>query len=187
MEYFKSNNLLSNDQFGFIKGRSVNIQLINLLDKWTKHLDNNDNKGIDVIYTDFEKAFDKVPHKRLIYKLKQYGINNLTLNWIKAYLDNRKHRVRINNYYSDWKNVISGIPQGSILGPFLFIIYINDMSLECNELADILLFADDAKISKNVIDINDKNKLQVALSNVARWSSMWLLSLNIIKCLTLNI
>ena len=62
MEYFKSNNLLSNNQFGFIKGLSVNIQLINLLDKWTKHLDNNDNKGIDVIYTDFEKAFDKVPH-----------------------------------------------------------------------------------------------------------------------------
>ena len=59
MEYFKSNNLLSNNQFGFIKGRSVNIQLINLLVKWTKHLDNNDNKGIDVIYTNFEKAFDK--------------------------------------------------------------------------------------------------------------------------------
>ena len=81
------------------------------MDKWTKHLDNNDNKGIDVIYTDFEKAFDKVSHKRLIYKLKQYGINNLTLNWIRAYLDNKKHRVRNNNYYSDWKNVISGIPQ----------------------------------------------------------------------------
>ena len=94
-------NLLSNNQFGFIRGRLVNIQLINLLDKWTKHLDNNDNKGIDVIYKDFKKAFDKVPHERLIYKLKLYSINNLTLNWIKAYLDNKKHRVSINNHYSD--------------------------------------------------------------------------------------
>ena len=69
----------------------------------------------------------------------------------------------------------------------MLIIYINDMPLECNELADILLFVDDAKISKNIIDINDKNKLQVALRNVAQWSSMWLLSLNIVKFLTLNI
>ena len=80
MEYFKSDNLLSKNQFGFIKSQLVNIQLINLLDTWTKHFDNNDNKSIDVIYTDFEKAVDKVHHKRLIYKLKQYGISNLTLN-----------------------------------------------------------------------------------------------------------
>ena len=70
MEYFKSNNLLSIDQFCFIKDRSVNVQLIILLDKWTKHFDNNDNKDIDVIYTDFEKAFDYVTHKKLICKLK---------------------------------------------------------------------------------------------------------------------
>ena len=70
MEYFKSNNLLSKNQFGFNKGRSVNMQLINLLDKWTKLINNNDNKRIDVIYTYFEKAFDKVPTRKLIYKSK---------------------------------------------------------------------------------------------------------------------
>ena len=77
--------------------------------------------------------------------------------------------------------------QESILGPLLSIIYINDIPLVCYELADILLFADDAKISTNIIDINDKNKLQVALNNVVQWSSTWLLSLYIIKCLALNI
>ena len=148
MEYFKSNNLLSKNQFGFVKGRSVNVQLINLLDKWAKYLDNNDNKGIDVIYTDMKKAFDKVPHKKLIYKLKQYSISNLTLNWIKAYLDTWKRRVHSNNHYSDWKDVTSDIPQENILGPLLFIIYINDMPLVCNKLDAILLFADDAKLSK---------------------------------------
>ena len=93
--------------------------------------------GIEFIYT----AFDK----RLIYKLKQYGINKLTSNWISAYLDNRKHIVCINNHYSDWKDVTSGISQGSILGRLLFIIYTNYMPLVCDELADISLFDDHAK------------------------------------------
>ena len=77
MEYFIANNLSNNNQFGLIKGPSVNIQIINLLNKWTKHFENNNNKGIDVIYTDFKQAFNKVPHKRLKYKLKQYGISKL--------------------------------------------------------------------------------------------------------------
>ena len=90
MDYLTSNNLISNKQYGFIKGRSTSIQLLNLLDKWTKHLDNN-REGVDIIYTDFEKAFDKVPHKRLLFKLKKYGIHNTVINWIQPYLSNRKH------------------------------------------------------------------------------------------------
>jgi hypothetical protein len=185
MSYLLDNKLLSNKQFGFIKGRSTSIQLLTLLDKWSKHLDNSD--GIDVIYTDFEKAFDKVPHNRLIFKIKKYGICQSVLKWITAYLRNRKHKVRLNNRFSEWKEVISGIPQGSVLGPILFVLYINDMPAVCDKIAEISLFADDAKISKILESAHSKIELQNALNNVVDWSKQWLLSLNIIKCVVLNI
>ena len=83
MEHFKVNNLFNDNQYGFIKGRSTNLQLLSVLDKWTKDLD--DGGQIDIIYTDFEKAFDKVPHRRLISKLKSYGINSGIIKWIEAF------------------------------------------------------------------------------------------------------
>ena len=100
MYYFTAYNLLSKYQFGFVKGRSTVLQFLNLLDTWTKHLDKYE--AIDVIYTDFEKAFDKVPHKRLIFKLKKYGLSQQTLIWITEYLNNRRLRATINNNYSRW-------------------------------------------------------------------------------------
>ena len=165
MNYLTSNNLISNKQYGFINGRSTSLQLLNLLDKWTKHLDNN-REGVDIIYTDFEKAFDKVPHKRLLFKLK---------------------RVRIDNKYSKWNKVTSGIPQGSVLGPILFIIYINDLPDICPECVDLTLFADDAKMSKTLVNLDDKLQLQTTLNKIVIWSKYWLLSLNINKCVALNL
>ena len=90
MQYVFPNHLLSTKQFGFIEGRSSLIRLIKLLDKWTFYLDNYD--GVDVIYTDYEKAFDKVPHNRLLFKLKKYDICDVTVNRIESYLNNRKRR-----------------------------------------------------------------------------------------------
>jgi len=92
MTYFKLNHLFSNKQFGFIKGRSTSLQLLQILDKWTELLVNRGQ--IDAIYTDLEKAFDKIPHKRLISKLSSYGLNK-EISWIEAFLNNRKQRVRI--------------------------------------------------------------------------------------------
>ena len=186
INYLISSNIISNKQFGFIKGRLTSIQLLNLLDKWTNHLDNN-REGVDIIYKDFEKAFDKVPHKRLIFKLKKYGICNTVINWIKSYLKNRKHRVKINNKYSEWKEVTSGIPQGSVLGPILFIIYINDLPEICPEGVDLNLFVDDAKMSKTLVSLDDKTQLQLALNETVNWFKEWLLSLNINKCVALNL
>jgi len=129
IKHFKDNNFFSQKQFGFIKGRSTVSQLLKMLDEWTEILEYGGH--IDVVYTDFEKAFDKVPHKRLINKLASYGIDSDTIEWIKAFLCYRKQRVKLNGKLSEWNAVLSSIPQGSILGPLLFIIFINDLSDFC--------------------------------------------------------
>ena len=99
-----------------------------------------------MIYTDLEKAFDKIPHKRLISKLSSYGLNKDIISWIEAFLNNRKQRVCIKGIFSDWVPVGSGIPQGSLLGPILFIIYINDVVKHINYGSDLYLYANDAKL-----------------------------------------
>ena len=112
------------------------------LNYWTQHLDNN--CPVDVVYLDFRKAFDSVPHRRLLKKLYGYGIQGNLLSWIEGFLLGRKQKVVLNGSCSSWTDVVSGVPQGSVLGPLLFSIYVNDIP----NLVDspILLFADDIKI-----------------------------------------
>ena len=106
----KDNDLLSDKQFGFIKGRSTVLQLLKVLDSWTETLENGG--CIDVVYCNFIKAFDKVPHRRLIGKLHSYGIKVKILDRVAAMLSHRNQRVRVNNSFSSWQEVTSGIPQG---------------------------------------------------------------------------
>ena len=125
LAHMKRHKLIATSQHGFMPRRSTNTNLITYLDYITKKLD--DNQPVDVLYLDFSKAFDKVPHQRLLQKLKCYQFPNDIINWIEAWLKNRRQRVVINGEFSDWQDVISSVVQGSVLGPILFIIYINDI------------------------------------------------------------
>ena len=179
----KINNLISNQQFGFIGGRSTVLQLLKVLDRWTEILD--EGGEIDAVYLDFMKAFDKVPHKRLLLKLKSYGVGDTVASWIESFLVGRRQRVVVNGYSSSWAPVTSGIPQGSVLGPLLFIIYIND--LPKNITSEIYLFADDTKLFRNVKTDGEANILQEDLHKLEQWSDKWLLHFHPQKCKVLDI
>jgi hypothetical protein len=174
----KVNELFSNKQFGFISGRSTSLQLLEVLDKWTEPIDKGSD--VDVIYMDFQKAFDKVPHKRLTRKAKNYMLDNPLLEWIEDFLTGRTQKVSINGSTSDWKEVTSGISQGSVLGPSLFILFINN--LPDGIKSDVYLFADDTKIFRNIIDGEDKEILQDDLENLENGSNTWLLKFHPEKC-----
>ena len=117
-------------------------------------LDEKGTKGVDSIYLDCKKAFDTVPHKRLIAKLEAYGISGKILRWIKCFLSDRSQMVCIKGVLSDSLPVLSGVPQGSVIGPLLFLIYINDLLDEISSSGK--LFANDSKIYRRIIDEVDK-------------------------------
>jgi len=129
-----------------------------------------------------EKAFDTVSHKRLISKLLSYSVNSKLIKWVKAFLNDRHFRVRVNGEFSSWFAVLSGIPQGSI-GPLLFIIYINDLPDVRNSLlTKIYVDADDTKMYRCIHDSKDSYMLQSDINKVKRWADRWLLRLNISRC-----
>ena len=182
-KYLQKHKLIKSTQHGFMKNKSC---LTNLIEFYHKLLLQHDTtKALDVIYLDFQKAFDKVPHDKLMQKVKALGISGNIGRWIENWLDNREQRVVINGEASDWKPVTSGVPQGSVLGPILFIIYINDIDTGLNN--NISKFADDTKIGKAVITENDRISLQEDLNKIIEWSEKWQMPFNINKCQLLQI
>ena len=164
VKYMKQNKLFSDKQYGFISGRSTSLQLLTVLEEWTKALD--DGFSIDCIYMDYKKAFDTVPHKRLLGKLCSYGFTDQMVGWMTSFLTGRVQKVSINNKDSKWKAVESGIPQGSVLGPILFVIYINDLPDIVTSKA--FLFVDDTKIYRVITSEEDQAKLQMDLDKPLR-------------------
>ena len=133
-----------------------------------------------MIYLDFSKAFDKVSHEKLVIKLKKYGLHDLIINWVKSWLTKRVQRVGIGGEFSNWEPVTSGVPQGSVLGPILFVIFINDLpeSLSCMRK----LYADDMKMGMKIESMADCFKLQEDLDKVSKWANDWQTVFNYKKC-----
>nr|CAD2189645.1 unnamed protein product [Meloidogyne enterolobii] len=163
------NNLFSQHQFGFIPKRSTTTQMISIITKWYEGLLNNQNT--DIIYFDFQKAFDKVPINYLLGKLHFYGIRGKIHRWIKNFLYNRTFSVRINNETSKIFYTHSGVPQGTILGPLLFTIYINDLPAKLGNQITPSLYADDLKITYSY-EVNSK-LLQDEINLVNDWAHKW--------------
>ena len=181
--FIEENGLLSNEQYGFRPGRSCITQLLVHIDKIIEILENNQNA--DVLYLDFSKAFDKVCHTTLINKLENFGIKGKILNWLKSFLDERYQKVIVGGKASEPKKVQSGVPQGTVLGPILFILYINNLP-EVLKYCAIKIFADDSKLIKSIENEQDRKMLIEDLNAVIKWADANKMELNETKFMLLQ-
>lgn len=177
--YLSVSNQVSTNQHGFLAGRSTVTNLITVTQFLSEELDKGNQ--VDVIYTDISKAFDKIIHSLLLNKLRNFGFSDSLVTFFQSYLSNRQQTVCFNGFLSPPFTQISGIPQGSNLGPLLFLIYINDLT-EAITNSSFLLFADDLKIYKAVNSHQDYVDLQADLDSVLAWCQHNGLYLNINKC-----
>ena len=184
MQHLEANNVICSHQHGFCKSKSCLTNLLEAFEDWS--LWDDTNARFDAVFLDFQKAFDSVPHVRLIYKLNKLGIRGRLLNWIEDFLRNRRQRVVVNGSESDWREVTSGVPQGSVIGPLLFICYINDLpsvmtGCECK------IFADDCKVYRKIETTEDYNILQKNLDLMSEWSKEYMLYFNPKKCVVMHL
>ncbi len=176
VRYLESYSLIRDSQHGFRYKRSC---LYNFLTFYNDLFSVHDiTRSLDIVYLDFQKAFHKVPHK-LMFNVKQLEIASNVHNWTENWLRNRKQRLVINGAASDWTTVTCGIPQGSVLGPVLFKIYINKIDVGLNKF--IGKFADDTKVGNSVISDRDRQSLQDDFNKSSAWSARWEMPFNIKK------
>ena len=175
--YFEVNNLLSEYQSGFRKGDSCTAQLLAIVEDIFKNFDANPSIDTRGVFLDISKAFDRVWHEGLVFKLKSYGINGNLLGMIKDFLSERLQRVVINGQTSSWEQILAGVPQGSILGPLLFLIYINDLPL--NIKSNVKIFADDTSLFSKVINpTTSATVLNKDMEQISTWANQWKMSFN---------
>ncbi len=175
---------LHNLQFGFLKGKSTTAQLLRVLHEIGESLDKR--VQTDAIYLDFAKAFDRVDHRLLVKKLHQYGICGNLLKWFESYLSDRYQKVTVLGATSQPVHVLSGVPQGSILGPLLFLIYVNDLP-KATTSSSVALYADDTKCFHGIKTSDDVIDLQRDLDKICEWCDVWRMDLNQSKCSHLRI
>ena len=192
MDHLDSHQILTEAQHGFRKKRSTVSQLIETVHVMLSTLEKQ--KERDVIFLDFSKAFDKVPHKRLLYKLRHYGIRGKLQQWIGNFLQDRHQQVMVEGATSSPAPVHSGVPQGTVLGPLLFLIYINDLPECISPDSNTGLYADDSSLSKEISPTTDSTKrdsdikkLQTDLDRLQTWENDWQMEFNANKCQAMRI
>ena len=183
ISHLERHNILADEQHGFRKKRSCESQLINTVHGLAKGL--NSKQRTDAVLLDFSKAFDKVPHHRLALKLQHYGVRGKTLESIRSFLADRTQQVVVEGETSRPANVSSGVPQGTVLGPLLFLVYINDLPLRVNSTSR--LFADDCMLYRTINSEADTKTLQEDLDNLQGWERDWMMSFNPDKCEVIRI
>ena len=182
-KHLESNNILNDVQHGFRKHRSCETQLVSFTDDLSTEIDRGGQ--MDVIFLDFAKAFDKVSHQNLINKLYSVGIQNKTLKWISAFLTDRTQQVVVNGEVSHVGQVTSGVPQGSVLGPSLFLVYINNIPDDIK--SNLRLFADDTAIYKSIKSETDCEALNEDLARLQKWEVENQMKFNVSKCNVLSV
>lgn len=185
IDHLNTNNLIHDTQHGFMKNKSCTTNLLEFLEIVTNSVDKG--QCFDIVYLDFCKAFDKVPTERLLISLKAHGIDGFLLTWLENWLRNRRQRVVLNGLFSTWKAVLSGVPQGSILGPLLFLIFINCFDNVALLITILRKFADDAKLGQIIRDETDRQRLQECLNNLSEWAVTWGMKFNVKKCSVLHL
>ena len=183
MSHLTNNNLISPQQHGFVNNKSCDTNLLETLDIITETL--NRGFSVDLAFLDFAKAFDKVSHSGLLVKLEAFGFDQLIIKWVEAFLNDRRQRVVLGDVMSSWEAVMSGIGQGTSIGPLLFIIFINDMTTKFKHPCK--LFADDSKLISVIRNISDCHQLQTDLDEAVQWSRVWKMEFNNDKCKVMHL
>lgn len=183
VKHIKNNNLACRQQHGFTKGKSTTTNLLEALNIWSEAMMHD--IPIDILFLDYAKAFDSVPHKRLLKQVQSFGINGQALEWINSFLTNRRQQVRANGELSEFKPVLSGVPQGSILGPVLFTIYVNDIPSELDTL--ISLYADDTKIYSAITSESSIDSLKLDLRKLENWANLMQMKFHPAKCKVMHL
>ena len=194
VEHLARNNLIRSSQHGFTAGRSCLTNLLEYMEELTSLVD--EGFAVDMFYLDFSKAFDLVPHKRLLVKLRGLGIQGKVASWVEEWLTDRKQRVVLNGEVSDWGEILSGVVQGSVLGPILFLCFINDLDMAVDMVMEsggeekstiIKKFADDTKWGSVVESAEDRANFQTGLDALQQWADTWQMSYNVDKCHILHV